>query len=444
MAPDHDPNAAGPPPPSLLAVSFAFPPLAYPRSVQVARLLKRLAAPTALVCADERGARRDETIERDAEGRLAHLARVPFAPGRLRREANRLARRLRPALWDRWNQSPDQYLGWVPGAVEAAEGLSRRGFRPEALATFSQPATSHLVGLELKGRWGLPWVAHFSDPWVGNPYHRREGEVARVNAELERRVVESADRLVFTSQETVELVMSNYPAGLASKARVLPQCFDESQYGAPPGAAGGRAPARPGEAGVPAGGPELIVRHLGTFYGQRSPSHLFRAVAALAESDPSALEGVRFEFNGLSGFDVLRDAGGDRLPAGLLAVGPAVPYLDSLSLMRSADGLLILDAPAERSVFLPSKLIDYAGADRPVLGLTPEGAAASLIRRLGGWVADPGDTPRSAEALASFVAFLRARRDRRDEPWGDPSVRAEYEAARLAARFDEILKELTR
>jgi hypothetical protein len=228
--------------------------------------------------------------------------------------------------------------------------------------------------------------------------------------------------------------MRNYPAAFAAKARVLPQCFDEAQYGdaLPPAAGSEQAATADG----------LIIRHLGTFYGRRSPEHLFRAVAALLASAPAAFEHVKFEFNGLSDLDVLREAGGDALPPRMLSVGPPVPYLESLALMKSADGLLILDAPAERSVFLPSKLIDYAGAARPVLGLTPEGAAASLIRRLGGWVADPADTARSAEALSSFLTFLRARSRSRQEPWGDPQVRAEYEATRLAERFDAILKEL--
>ena len=117
----HDATDSGRPSPKLLAVSFAFPPLAYPRSIQVARLLKGLASGVALVCADERGARRDETIEPDAESRLARVVRVPFAPGRLRREADRFARRLRPALWDRRNRCPDQYREWAPRATAAAE-----------------------------------------------------------------------------------------------------------------------------------------------------------------------------------------------------------------------------------------------------------------------------------------------------------------------------------
>nr|MBA2734039.1 exosortase/archaeosortase family protein [Acidobacteriota bacterium] len=41
------------------------------------------------------------------------------------------------------------------------------------------------------------------------------------------------------------------------------------------------------------------------------------------------------------------------LPEGLVVVKPPIKYLESLSLMASADGLLVIDAPAEKSVFLP-------------------------------------------------------------------------------------------
>ncbi|HKQ51355.1 MAG TPA: hypothetical protein VJT74_03235, partial [Pyrinomonadaceae bacterium] len=96
-------------PPELLAVSFAFPPLAYPRSGQVARLLKHLSFRTALVCADERGARRDETLEPDAEERLYACLRVPFSLRGWRGHADRVASRLKLPLW---NKSPDQYASW--------------------------------------------------------------------------------------------------------------------------------------------------------------------------------------------------------------------------------------------------------------------------------------------------------------------------------------------
>ena len=45
--------------------------------------------------------------------------------------------------------------------------------------------------------------------------------------------------------------------------------------------------------------------------------------------------------------------------------------------------LLILDAPFKISVFFPSKLVDYIGANKPILAITPEGSCAEIVRKLG-------------------------------------------------------------
>ena len=417
--------AAAPSPPKLLAVSFSFPPLAYPRSIQVARLLKYTRLPTVVVCADERGARRDPTLEPDAEARLEAVLRVPFSVTRARRYANALAYRLSPALWERSVRRPDEYARWKRDALAAFGRYARdHAYSPDALATFSQPATGHLVGLELKRRLGVPWVAHFSDPWVDNPFHRSTAPTRDFNLALEREVIGAADRLVFTSRETVELVMRKYPAEWARKASVLPQCFDPALFGAR-----GRRDRE--------GGP-LVVRYVGNFYGGRTPAPLLRALEALRAHDPASLAGVTFELVGVTDESVLEGAAA--LPEGLVSARPPVAYAESLRLMTEADGLLIIDAPAEVSVFLPSKLIDYAGAARPVMGLTPEGAAASLIRRLGGRVADPSDIAAGAETLRDFVGELRRRAESGDAgAWGDPTVRRAYEATHLAREFEKLI-----
>ena len=410
----------------LLAVSFAYPPLAYPRSMQVARLLKYSGRPTVLVCADEPGARRDATIEPEAEALLEACVRVPFADSGRRRLANRLSFRLARPLWRRINNSPDKYAGWKAAALRAAdEYLDTHDFRPDALVTFAQPFTDHLVGLELKRRHGLPWVAHFSDPWTDNPFNNYDASSLRRNLSLERGVIEAADRTVFTSRETVETVFAKYPEELRRRARVLPQCFDPGLY----------APAPPGE-----GGP-LVVRYVGNFYGTRSPAPLCQALSAVLADNPRALTDVRFEIIGENDPQLLGRSGGDRLPAGLLTLRPSVPYRESLRLMASADGLLVIDAPAEVSIFLPSKLIDYIGAGRPILGLTPPGAAAELLGQLGGPTAHPSDVPAAKEALESFLAVLRGRRAGGGGVWGTPEVRRRYEAEFVADSFNGIIRE---
>lgn len=408
----------------LLAVSFAFPPLAYPRSGQVARLLKHLRFNTALVCADEEGARLDPTLEPDAESRLRACIRVPFPPVGLRRHAYHIAARLHLPVW---GKVPDAFTSWGRPALTAVNDFAcANDYRPDLVASFGQPMSDHLIGLKLKRLYGVPWAAHFSDPWVDNPFDVRDRLSRRVNLSLERRVMETADLLVFTSEETVELVMRKYPAAWKRKARVLPHSFDPLLY----------------PQNVECNTGETVVRYTGEFYGRRTPRPLVETLRSILSGAPRLLEGVRFELIGQVSEGARAESGLESLPEGLVTTRPPVSYSESLALAARADGLLIIDAPAERSVFLPSKLIDYVGAARPVLGLTPPGASANLIARLGGWTADPSDAAAMRRATEEFLSHLTKARCSPRTPWGEPSVRAQYEARAVADSFESMLGEL--
>jgi glycosyltransferase involved in cell wall biosynthesis len=410
--------------PELLAVSFAFPPLAYPRSAQVARLVKYLPFKTVLVCADEKGARLDATLEPDADAHLHACLRIPFSLHGWRGQAERIASRLDLPLW---NKIPDQYTSWKRSVLRAIKDFAQAsGYRPDVIATFGQPMSDHLIGLELKKLYGVPWAAHFSDPWTDNPFTRHDALTRRRNLSLERKVIKTADQLIFTSQETVEMVMAKYTSEWKDKARVLPHSFDPSFY--PPSRENNRD--------------EIIVRYTGELYGQRTPKPLVETLRSILSTTPQLLTGIRFELIGSIAPPTLVDSGLESLPEGLVVIKPPVNFRESLSLTASADGLLIIDAPAERSVFLPSKLIDYIGAGRPILGLTPRGAAADLISQLGGWVADPTDIAAMRQATTEFLSFISKNRNQSREAWGVPEIRKRYEASAVAKRFEEMLREL--
>jgi hypothetical protein len=410
----------------LLAVSFFYPPFAYPRSVQVARLLRHTDASTVLVCADEEGGRQDPTLEPGAEDFLAECLRVPFRVRNWRRQISRVASRFELPLW---NRVPDQYRNWKPQAIRSIEDFLRRTrYKPDVLVTFGQPMSDHLIGLELRRRYGWPWAAHFSDPWVDNPFGRFDSLTKRFNAALERKVMETASMLIFTSQETLELIMRKYAPEHRSKARVLPHAFNPVWND--DAAASRRLESK------------ITVRHLGELYGRRSPKPLFDALRLINSSAPGSLHDVRFELIGATEEAVLRDSGFHHLPEGLVVIKPPVSYQESLSLMVASDGLLVIDAPMEKSVFLPSKLIDYIGAGRPILGLTSPGTSAALIKQLGGLVVATSNTQAVATMLDSFLRLLRQNRLGKDVLWGEPSVRERYEAAHIGLAFDRILREL--
>jgi hypothetical protein len=269
----------------------------------------------------------------------------------------------------------------------------------------------------------LPWLAHFSDPWVDNPFRKFQPLANLRNRRLEAEVIEAADSVVFTSEETRQMVMHKYPHAWLSKAFVLPHSFDPADFS---GMQRDTAESK------------IVLRYLGNFYGHRTPFPLVSSLARLAVSRPQLLVDVRVELVGSMPGWMHWHPAINRLPEGLLVFRDPVPYQRSLELMSSADLLLVIDAPAKNSVFLPSKLVDYIGAGKPIFGIVPPGASDQLIGRLGGATADPQASTDIDAALVQAIANARAARAD-VAPWGEPQVRGQFQINRVAASFRDML-----
>jgi len=420
----HDNNAA----PKLLAVSFSYPPKQEPRAIQVSRLLKHLNASTVLVCEGERnGDKTDSNGLENMEAFLQQTIRVPLATSPGRNLLNRFSRRVYLPVWSR---TPDHLGPWKKSVVKTIDHfISTQRYRPDILVTFAFPLIDNIIGLELKRRLKLPWLAHFSDPWVDSPFRTDDRLTRALNIRLERRVIEQADRLVFTSAETAALVMKKYRPALRSKVKIVPHAYEPHLFHGVPTNDDGR----------------LIIRYLGDLYRSRTPKPLFQAIEILSGAEPELLQRFRFEIVGEVHELNLQQMGLFQLPKDLVVFRPRVNYCESLALMTSAAGLMVIDAPVSKnteSVFLPSKLIEYIGADRPIIGITPPGTAAYLISRLGGWVADPASAEQVADVLRQFLSFIWEQRDNIASGWGRSEVREEFEAKTVAAKFREVLTEL--
>lgn len=385
---------------SLVFLSWAYPPMRYPRAVQVERLARHIKTrPVRIYCLAPEGG----VVSNESASEIS-ITRIP---------PTRIARLLKPYLPAAASEallSKDAAWMWWRCAAAC---IARDCAPGDVLVTFGQPMADHLAGLRLKRAHGLKWIAHFSDPWADNPF--LSGAAARARR-LEAQVLEEADMAVFTSIETADLVMAKYPQSWRQKTAVLPHAFDPALY----------PDARPQDGA-------FTVRHLGNFYGERGPEPLFRALPLLARLRPEIFGRLRIELIGAASAKWRQKP--DEFPPDTVRVLPPVEYGASLALMRSADLLLVIDAPFERSVFLPSKLVDYIGADRPILGITPPGTAARIIRDLGGWVANPDDPEGIAEALAAALTATG-----RGAAWGNPEIRRKFAAASVAAEFDALLE----
>lgn len=380
----------------LLAVCWEMPPLSGPRAVQVTRTLAALAEcgwQSQVICFGPRSERYQQDYHVSLEELSGgHASRIPVASPE-EWLVFRALWRLVPPL----KQLPDEKRVWMPGALRAA----RRAVdaqRPDVLLTFAQPWSDHLIGLRLRRESALPWVAHFSDPWVDSPYFRAPQWVRRRAEQWERDVVSAATRVVFVSSRTRDRVMAKYPSAWTAKTDVIPQAYE---------------PGNAVDAMAPSTGRDRPMRmvYTGRFYdGIRMPDRLLAALASIHRTSPlpGQLE-VEFVGSDMARYqarvaelglqDVVRFAG-------------RVPPVEARARAAAADVLLVIDAPDSRgSIFQPSKLIEYLPVRRPIFGVTPAvGPSADLLRELGYHVADPDDVTGIAEGLRALLRLHAAGR----------------------------------
>ncbi len=400
----------------LLVVSFFYPPIAEARAIQVGNLLGALEGRALLACAQAPGLRSDPSLAAALPHPESRLLRVPWQPAGLSARLAALARGRGLPLVGR---CPDRYRAWIaPARRTILAALESLPWRPQALVSFGQPWSDHLLAQGLAQRLGLPWLAHFSDLWSDWELGQADALTRACNRRLEARVMARAQRLLFTTPETLDLVLAKYPPAWREKAGVLSHSFVPGHY--------------PTEVFQP--GNERVIRYLGTFYGQRHPALLGRPLAIIARERPELLRGVRFEIIGdYTPGPETRAALAD-LPQGLVVFRPPVPHRQGLALMAQAEALLVIEFPHPRSVWLPSKIVEYIGAARPILGLAPAGAARRVIQEAGGACADPLDSQAVAAMLMEHLA-----RPPQASPWGAAAVRAGWTARERAGQFrDEI------
>jgi glycosyltransferase involved in cell wall biosynthesis len=285
--------------------------------------------------------------------------------------------------------------GWLPRAWRACRRAVAEQ-RPEALLTSGPPHQVHWLGLWLKRRYGLPWVADFRDPWYPEGRTDRGRDLASWRVALqERAVVHAADAVVANAPGAARLLRRAYP-GLRSKVVTLPNGYDREAFD------GFERP-------VPPAGRRPRVVHAGAIYAGRDPRPFLDAVRALGADGRLAPEAAFFGPPSEAGLN-LADEVRRRGLADRIEVHGQVPYARCLREMAAADILLLMDSPG-RTVGVPAKLYEYLGAGRPVLALgEPEGDLAWVLRQSGVpyRIAPPGDATAVATALLDLAGALRA------------------------------------
>jgi len=131
-------------------------------------------------------------------------------------------------------------------------------------------------------------------------------------------------------------------------------------------------------------------------------------------------------------------------PGDALRLLPYQPYERLPEVLASADVLVAVLEPDAGEFSVPSKVLTYLCAGRPVLGALPAGnLAARVIERSGAGIVVP---PRDPRALVAAAEELLADSGRREELGGAARSYAEttFDLDRIADRFEEVLERVRR
>jgi glycosyltransferase involved in cell wall biosynthesis len=265
-----------------------------------------------------------------------------------------------------WVTWPDGGVGWFPFALWTGLRVARSE-RPEVIFSSSPPQSGHLAALIVHRLTGIPWVADFRDEWAADAHRADQPRrLAGLAARAERAFAKHAQRSVVAADY---FDISGLPNDDPRRVEI-PNGVDHDDL-----VTDIRPPLD-----------RFVLAYVGTIYGIRDPSPVFRALARLV--DRGDIDGQRFEVRlvgslWLEGFEP---------PAGIEV--QTTGYVDHARALRemSAATALLLYVPSA-SLAPSGKLFEYLASGRPILSLThPDNLASRLVDEWrAGVVADPHD-----------------------------------------------------
>jgi len=258
-------------------------------------------------------------------------------------------------LWIRGNFFiPDARIGWVKPAV---------GFLKEYLAkndmdiviSSGPPHSLHLIGMALKEKLGIKWVADFRDPWTTIHYHqslRLNKRAQKKHLKLESQVLNNADLVVVTSLNTKK----EFQKTTNKPIEVITNGYDNSEKI---------------ESNLDA---QFSIVHIGSLLTNRNPEILWEVLSELKEENKAFSKALLIKLVGTVSEDVLKSIEAVGLTANYKTLG-YVSHQEAIQIQHDAQVLLLveMDSPETKSI-IPGKLFEYVAANRPILALGPDGS----------------------------------------------------------------------
>lgn len=254
---------------------------------------------------------------------------------------------------------------------------------------FAKPHDVNVVGAKLKKMLGIPFVAHFSDPWLENWYgSSAKARLSRIKKQ-ERKIVEAADKVVSIAEPMGKMILGKYKKEIQDKLKVVDHCYDPALYPK-----------------INRNDENFVISHIGIMRKNRNPEVLFQAISILLRDNKLGSKKLKVELVGaINEYTDYTEKDFSKLVSEYnlqehVKLVEKVKFEESLAKMVESDLLVVIDENIPKCTHILSKTIDYLGSGTPIVGIMPHDNPTAKLIEDSGYKSFSYEQP---EKLAQFI-----------------------------------------
>jgi glycosyltransferase involved in cell wall biosynthesis len=243
-------------------------------------------------------------------------------------------------------------------------------------------------------------------------------------SQLEKQCLDRAGKVIFTAETNRDAYVTQ---GLvdAGKAKLIHHFYDDNAFASPQNLLDG-----------------FVIGYFGYFdaVGLRTPETFLKSLKRFLDECPEARKVTKFVFYGtwIDAHHLYIDENGLR---DVVQIHKPIPLDDYLKAVQRCTVLLLLTS-RNLNLFMPSKVVEYLGAGRPVLAFIPaDSEVASVLKTAGNdrYIADETDDLAGASSL-----HLLWNQHRQGELKSKSIAGTNWAASKLLPEYIEVVRSATR
>jgi Glycosyltransferase Family 4 len=260
-------------------------------------------------------------------------------------------------LWIRGNLFiPDARIFWVKPSVKYLEKYIQEN-QIDTIITSGPPHSLHLIGLDLKQKLNLTWIADFRDPWTTIGYHKAlklSNYASKKHKCLENKVLNLANKIIVTSKTTKQefRAITNQPI------EVITNGFDDETSLA--------------KAKNVVLDSKFSLAHIGSLLSDRNPEILWKSLQELVLEIPEFARNLEIKLIGKVSQEVLDAISLFKLNEFVNNLG-YISHQEAIEHQQKSQVLLLIEIDSEDTKsIIPGKLFEYMVSERPIIGIGPK------------------------------------------------------------------------